>query len=31
MATKGEHPFFEQEAEIEDILKIPIKAGEYSI
>lgn len=31
MATKGEHPFFEQEADIKDIRKIPIKVGGYSI
>ena len=31
MATKGEHAFFEQEADIKDIRKIPIKVGGYSI
>ena len=31
MATKGEHKFFEQEADIKDIRKVPIKVGGYSI
>ena len=31
MATKGEHKFFEQEADFKDIRKVPIKVGGYSI
>ena len=30
-ATKGEHPFFTEEANIRDIRKIPLKVGGYSI
>ncbi len=31
IATKGQHLFFEEEADVKDIRKIPLKVGGYSI